>query len=95
MKHSLWSLLVLLALALTAGAGFAADGENAGKSPVPLPLPEAGLATATAQPWLAVSPGSPILEGAIFDANGNLLFCDVSNRRVLRAGPDKTLETLV
>ncbi len=94
MKHPLWSLLALLALALTAGTGLAADGENAEKSPVPLPSSEAGLVAETAQAWLAVS-GSPILEGAIFDANGNLLFCDVSGRRVLRAGPDKTLETLV
>ena len=29
-----------------------------------------------------------ILEGAIFDRSGNLLFCDVSGGRVLRLTPD-------
>lgn len=34
-----------------------------------------------------------ILEGAIFDRSGNLLFCDVSGRRVLLT-PDKQLSTV-
>ena len=68
----------------------AADNVN----PVPIPPGEQGLPTKTAETWLTVSPTNNILEGAIFDADGNLLFCDVSNRKIMRMTPDKKLFTV-
>lgn len=47
-----------------------------------------------AQPWFKVSDEGRELEGAIFDRNGNLLFCDVT-RRVLRLTQSKRLSTVV
>lgn len=45
--------------------------------------------------WYQVSPDNNILEGAIFDSAGNLLFCDVTSRRVLKLSPDRKLTTIV
>jgi lactonase len=48
-----------------------------------------------ADPWFKVSDMGLVLEGPTFDRDGNLLFCDVSGRRVLRLTPDKRLSTVV
>jgi len=69
------------------------DALNAGA--VPIPPSERGLQAVVAQPWFKVSDENWVLEGPIFDADGNLLFCDVSGRRVLRLTPDKQLSTVV
>lgn len=74
-------------------AGLAYDAQT--RSVVPIPASERALQTAVAEPWFKVSDEGRILEGAIFDRSGNLLFCDVSGRRVLRLTPDKQLSTLV
>ncbi len=76
-----------------AAEGLKHDAQTMG--PVPIPAGERALQTATAETWFKVSKDKVILEGAIFDATGNLLFCDVSNRRVLRLTPDKKLSTVV
>lgn len=65
------------------------------QGPVPIPPSERSLQTVTALPWFNVSKENHVLEGAIFDNKGNLLFCDVSGRRVLRLTPDKQLSTMV
>jgi len=83
----------LSALAQTPVAGLAHDALTRG--PVPIPPSERALQTVVATPWLKVSNEHQILEGPIFDHDGNLLFCDVSNNRVLRATPDKQLSTVV
>ena len=87
MKHVLTLCLLLLLVAPGRPANAA--------SPVPLPPAEQAVPGETAAPWLTVSPNNDILEGAIFDGEGNLLFCDVSRRRVLRLTPEKELSTLV
>ena len=74
-----------------AAEGLKHDAQTMG--PVPIPAGERAMQTATAETWFKVSKDKVILEGAIFDAAGNLLFCDVSNRRVLRLTPDKNLTT--
>ena len=79
-------LLVLLSGVLPRGAGAAGPA---------MPPAEAAIPAETAQDWFTVTPKNDILEGAIFDAKGNLLFCDVSRRRVLRLTPEKELSTLV
>jgi lactonase len=48
-----------------------------------------------AEPWFKVSDEELVLEGAAFDRDGNLLFCDVPGGRVLRLTPDKQLSTVV
>lgn len=65
------------------------------RNPVPVPPSESALQTAQAQPWLKVSEQGLILEGAVFDHDDNLLFCDGSGRRVLRVSPNRQLSTLV
>ena len=84
-------LLCIFQLPAQIGDCLAADHVN----PVLIPPAEQALPTKTAQTWLTVSPTNNILEGAIFDANGNLLFCDVSERKIMRLTPDKQLDTLV
>lgn len=74
-------------------AALAYDAQTQG--PVPIPPAERTLQAAVAEPWFKVSNDGLILEGAIFDRSGNLLFCDVSGRRVLRLTPDRQLSTVV
>ena len=63
--------------------------------PVPIPPGEHKLPAKTAETWLTVSPTNNILEGAIFDSRENLLFCDVTERKIMQMTPDKKLSTLV
>src|SRR3954462_14146963 len=65
------------------------------RGPVPIPPSERGLQTVVAEPWFKASDEGLVLEGPAFDRDGNLLFCDVSGRRVLRLTPDKRLSTLI
>lgn len=81
------------ALLILAAAGSAHP--NAQSNPVPIPPSEQSLPSEIAEEWVTVSPENNILEGAIFDAEGNLLFCDVSRRRIMRLSPDRKLSTLL
>jgi len=74
---------------LPSSSALAYDKQTQG--PVPIPVSERGLSTVTAQTWFKASNEGRILEGAIFDREGNLLFCDVSGKRVLRLSPTKQL----
>src|SRR5437660_12090058 len=65
------------------------------RGPVPIPPSERGLQTVVAEPWFKVSHQGIVLEGPAFDRDGDLLFCDVSGRRVLRLTPDNHLSTVV
>lgn len=62
---------------------------------VPIPPAEMGLTSQKAKDWIMVAPGNNVLEGAIFDKDGNLLFCDVTARKVMCLSADKKLSTLV
>jgi lactonase len=77
----------------TVSHGLAYDAQT--KGPVPIPPSERDLQTATATSWFKVSDEGWILEGAIFDRDGNMFFCDVSGRRVLRITPGKQMSTVV
>lgn len=48
-----------------------------------------------AEPWFKVSHDGIVLEGVAFERDGNLLFCDVSGRRVMRLTPDTRLSTVI
>lgn len=74
---------------LPSSSALAYDKQTQGS--VPIPVSERGLPTATAQTWFKASNEGRILEGAIFDREGNLLFCDVSGKHVLRLSPTKQL----
>jgi lactonase len=76
-----------------AKVGLAYDSQTRG--PVPIPPSERGLQTVVAEPWFKVSPAGIVLEGAAFERDGNLLFCDVSGGRVMRLTPEKHLSTVV
>ena len=98
---------VLLAAALSAcivaagahaqpgGAGPALVYDAQTRGPVPIPPSERGLQTVVAEPWFKVSDTGMVLEGPAFDRDGNLLFCDVSGRRVVRLTPDRRLSTVI
>lgn len=73
--------------------GLVYDAQTRG--PVPIPPSERALQTVEATSWFKVSEEGVALEGAIFDQSGNMFFCDVSGRRVLRLTPDKQLSTVV
>lgn len=76
-----------------AADGLAYDAQILG--PAPIPPAERELQTAIAAPWFKVSDQATVLEGAIFDRAGNMFFCDVYGRRVLRLTPDKQLSTVL
>lgn len=80
---------VLLALALVSPCAGQAS------NPVPTPASEQALPTQIAEEWLVESPANNILEGAIMDREGNLLFCDISKKSVLRLDHDKKISTVV
>ena len=77
------------------GANLALAYDSQTRGPVPIPPSERGLQTVVAEPWFKVSHEGIVLEGAAFELNGNLLFCDVSGGRVLRLTPEKHLSTVV
>lgn len=62
---------------------------------VPIPSAEPDLQAVEAKPWFQASSEGLILEGPAFDRKGDLLFCDVFGRRVLRVTADKQLSTLI
>jgi lactonase len=59
------------------------------RGPVPIPPSERNLQTVVAEPWFKASDQPMVLEGPCFDRNGNLLFSDVYEGRVLRLTPDR------
>ncbi|YCI07197.1 SMP-30/gluconolactonase/LRE family protein (plasmid) [Ensifer sp. D2-11] len=65
------------------------------QGPVPIPPSERELQSVMAAPWFQVSAEGIVLEGATFDQRGNMYFCDVPGRRVLRLTPDRQLSTVV
>lgn len=65
------------------------------QSAVPIPSSERNLQTVTATVHFKVTNEAHALEGAIFDKEGNLLFCDVTARKVMRLTPDKKLSTVL
>jgi lactonase len=77
------------------GATLALTYDDQTRGPVPIPPSERGLQTVVAEPWFQVSHQGIILEGPAFERNGNLLFCDVSGRRMMRLTPDQRLSTVI
>jgi len=61
---------------------------------VPVPASERALPTAVAAPYFQVSPGLVALEGPAFDRQGNLLFVDVYEGRILCLSPERQLTTV-
>jgi lactonase len=92
--RALFCALVLSACAYGQGHGLALTYDAQTRGPVPIPPSERSLQTVIAEPWFKVSNGEMVLEGPAFERNGNLLFCDVSGRRVLRLTPDKQFTTV-
>ncbi len=57
---------------------------------LPLPPAEGGLPSVKAEAFFTASEnGRHTLEGAIFDKDGNLLFCDTTASRVYKLSPQK------
>jgi lactonase len=77
------------------GANLALAYDSQIHGPVPIPPSERGLQTVVAEPWFKVSQQGIVLEGPAFERTGDLLFCDVSGRRVLRLTAEKHLSTVL
>src|SRR2546430_1108446 len=61
---------------------------------VPIPVCERDLPTAIAEPYFKVADTAMPLEGAAFDRDGNLLFVDIYNGRILRLSAARELTTV-
>lgn len=87
----------LLAGLLLASPAFAAETtfDNSPALRFALPRAEADVPTVAATPVFVAGKNRQTLEGAIFDDKGNLLFCDVTDRKVLRLSPSGSAETVV
>ena len=101
--HSLRTVLAICALApclsgtsaQQSGATRAPRYDFQIRGPVPIPPAERSLQTVLAEPWLKVSDQAMVLEGPAFKRDGNLLYCDVSGRRVVRIDRDKRLSIVL
>lgn len=90
MTKALLAAFILFACLTTSASGqqrlaFTYDAQARG--PVPIPPSERGLQTVIAEPRFKVSHDPMVLQGPAFERNGDLLFCDVSGRRLLRLTP--------
>lgn len=101
-KSLLGIQLLVLSASVSALANFAAQAAEdtlnytpQTRSVVPIPPAEAGLQTVEATPWFKYSNDDHILEGISFAQDGSLVFCDVSQSKVMRVSPDKKLSTVV
>lgn len=72
-----------------ASEDFVHDSRTA--SPAPIPLAEQGLQSVEARPLKVVNSERHILEGAVFDREGNLYFCDVTGGKVQKLTPENEL----
>lgn len=105
MKHILLACALCLSLAAQVHAEQPAPTDKAGPAPLaawpvstslaPLPLAERDLPAMQAVPYHQVSSEGHTLEGAISDGKGNLLFCDVTRREVLRLDASRKASVLV
>lgn len=66
---------------------------SAAENKILIPYAEQTIPAEEAEEWIIVSPDNNILEGAIFDNAGNMLFCDVTGKKVMKMTPDKKLST--
>lgn len=73
--------------------GLSYNSQTRSKSPIP--QSEQSLQTVVAEPYFKVTEEGHTLEGAIFDDRDNLIFCDVTARRVHRLTPNKELSALI
>lgn len=81
-----------LPLTVSAQPRIYADGltyRHSVQSPVPIPPSEQALQTTVAGHWCNVTGENHSLEGIICDDEGNLLFCDVTARQIIRITQDK------
>lgn len=95
-RRSALAMIVLMTLAAESVASNLAlhrDPRMAG--PVPVPAAEREIPTVVAEKWISVTGEDSPLEGAAFDQNGDLLFCDVGTSRILRLTADKKLSVLL
>lgn len=99
-----WKLFVIIAVSFVVlpVSAFAAQDAPAAlvydetiSGPAPVPAMERGLQTAAAARWLKISDEPHELEGAAFDRNGRLYFCDVTARSIMRVADSNELETVV
>jgi len=99
-RQTLVTLLLLPLVLWIIGVGHAkGDDQNWAyrknmRGLAPIPLSEQQLATTMAQPYYQVSEKAFGLEGPAFDRQGNLLFVDIYEGRILRLTPDLQLSTM-
>lgn len=92
---ALGAALLLGALMAGPHMPLALDYDGATGVALPIPPAERGLVTEVARPFFSITRDNHILEGARFDRDGNVYFCDVTGARIMRISQDKTLEVVL
>lgn len=95
-RRLLLAMIGMIALAANSKASTSTlrrDPRMAG--PVPIPAAERDLPTAVAEKWISVTDKNSPLEGAAFDNDGNMMFCDVGASQVLHLTANKHLSILL
>jgi lactonase len=92
---TLFACLAAAAYAQQDGAAQSLTYDADTRGAVPIPPSERDLQYVVAEPWFKASHEPMVLEGPAFERDGDLLFCDVSGRRVLRLTPNKLLSTVL
>lgn len=93
--HFLLSVLTICFISTAALAANTFNYDEYASSPVPIPHAEKDLQTVRAEALKTVNSANHILEGAIFDKDGNLYFCDVTGKKIYKLGPDNQLTEYV
>jgi lactonase len=94
-RRALATIGLLTVAAESAASTLALRRDPRMTGPVPVPVAERDLSTAVAEKWFTVTDQNSPLEGAAFDHDGNLVFCDVGASRILRLTADKKLSVLL
>ena len=92
---ALCAALLLGALAAGPNLSLALEHDAATGVPLPIPPAERGVVTEVARPFFAITKDNHILEGARFDRDGNIYFCDVTGAKIMRISQDKTLKVVL
>lgn len=65
------------------------------RSAAPIPAAERNLTTVEAEPFFKVGDSRGVLEGAVFDPDGNLYFCEVDAGKIYKLDKNRNLNAIV
>ncbi len=90
--HMIFIMTVYCMLFFAHGDCSASVFDDLPQPPVPIPINERGLPTVEGEKYAVAGNDRQSLEGAVFDRQDNLLFSDITGRRILQATPEGKVE---